>query len=125
MELISAALQGGPVQVLTKDLPVLEGPHGVIGIDVASQTIDHHPWTVVQLLLDDDHPLFDRTLLDAPLVAEVRGHHGDGPTLAMEPFDHHAFREQLQLEREQGTSQTRGVLVTTDGTLLINDKAEY
>lgn len=121
MELISVPLAGGPAQVLTADQPVLDGPHGVIGVDVGTSTIDGHHWTVVQLLLDDDHPLFDRTLLDAPIVAEVRTHgHGPGNeavALALEPFDHDAFRQQLQREHTSGESTTRGVLVRTGGAL--------
>ncbi|WP_426570990.1 hypothetical protein [Aquihabitans sp. McL0605] len=120
MELISLALAGGPAQVLTQDRPVLDGPHGVMGLDVGSRTIDGHHWTVVQLLLDDDHPLFDRTLLDAPIVAEVRthGHRDGGPVaLALEPFDHDGFRRQLALEHAAGESTTRGVLVRTGGEL--------
>ncbi len=78
MELISLALSGGPAQIMVSDQSAVTGPHGVLGVDVASRTIDGHHWTVVQLLLDDDHPLFDRELLDAPVVAEVRTHgHAD------------------------------------------------
>lgn len=120
MELISVPLAGGPTQVMARDLPVVDGPHGVLGVDVASRTIDGHHWTVVQLLLDDDHPLFDRTLLDAPLVAEVRTHgHADGRPVALsvEPFDHDAFRQQLQREHAAGQATTRGVLVRTGGDL--------
>lgn len=117
MELISADLAGGPTQVLTAEQPAITGPHGVIGIDVAARTIDGHHWTVVQLLLDDDHPLFDRGLLDEPVVAEVRGRHGDGAVLALEPFDHDAFRQRLQAEQDAGERTTRGVLVRTGGEL--------
>jgi hypothetical protein len=117
MELISADLGGGPTQVLTTEQPAITGPHGVVGIDVAARTIDDRHWTVVQLLLDDDHPLFDRTLLDQPVVAEVRGRHGDGAVLALEPFDHDAFRRQLDAEQAAGEHQTRGVLVRTGGQL--------
>jgi len=117
VELISADLAGGPTQVLTAEQPAITGPHGVIGIDVAARTIDGRHWTVVQLLLDDDHPLFDRTLLDQPVVAEVRGRHGEGAVLALEPFDHDAFRQRLQAERGTGERTTRGVLVLTGGQL--------
>lgn len=121
MELISLALSGGPAQVMVSDQVAVTGPHGVLGVDVASRTIDGHHWTVVQLLLDDDHPLFDRELLDAPMVAEVRTHgHEDcgGPVaLALEPFDHDAFRRRLQAEHAAGESTTRGVLVRTGGEL--------
>jgi len=116
-ELISLPLVGGPAQVLARDQPARTGPHGVIGVDVAARTIDDHHWTVVQLLLDDDHPLFDETLLDAPIVAEVRGRHGAGAVIALEPFDHDVFRRQLQHERQAGESTTRGVLVLTEGEL--------
>jgi hypothetical protein len=121
MELLSIPLAGGPAQVMVHDLPAVTGPHGVLGVDVAARTIDGHHWTVVQLLLDDDHPLFDRVLLDAPVVAEVRTHgHADcgGPVvLAIEPFDHDAFRQQLAAEHAAGEATTRGVLVRTGGEL--------
>ena len=121
VELLSIALAGGPTQVLAQAGPAVDGPFGVVGIDVSSRTIDGHHWTVVQLLLDDDHPLFDPVLLDAPLVAEVRTHgHGDasGPAVvALEPFDHDAFRRRLQAEQDAGESTTRGVLVRTGGQL--------
>jgi len=117
VELVRAALEGGPTQVMVDAAAHGEGRCGVLGIDVAARTIDGRHWIVVQLLLDDDHPGFDRSLLDAPVVAEVRGRHGDGAVLAMEPFDHDAFRRQLQAERAAGDSQTRGVLVLTGGQL--------
>lgn len=121
MDLISVPLTGGPTQALVSDQPVVEGPHGIVGVDVASRTIAGRAWTVVQLLLDDDHPLFDRTLLDAPVVAEVRTHghadSGEAVTLALEPFDHDAFRRQLDAEVVAGESTTRGVLVRTGGQL--------
>ena len=121
MELISIPLAGGPAQVMVQEQGAVTGPHGVLGVDVASRTIDGHAWTVVQLLLDDDHPLFDRTLLDAPVVAEVRTHgHADcgAPVaLALEPFDHDAFRRRLHEEQAAGESTTRGVLVRTGGQL--------
>ena len=119
-ELITASLHGGPTQAMATEA-VGSSPPGVLGIDVASRTIDGHSWTVVQLLLDDDHPLFDPTLLDAPIVAEVRTHgHGEGSApavLALEPFDHDAFRRTLLAERQAGESTTRGVLVLTSGQL--------
>jgi len=116
-ELIRVDLDGGPIQVLAKDQPSTPGVHGVVGVDVSSRTIDHHPWTVVQVLLDDDHPLFDPSLLDAPLVAEIHGHHGLGAALAVEPFDHDEFRQRLAREQAAGESTTRGVLVRTGGEL--------
>ena len=120
-ELISVELDGGPAQVLTAEQATLEGPPGLVGVDVATTAIDGHATTVVQLLLDDDHPLFDRTLLDAPVVAELRTHgHGRGAApvvLALEPFDHDAFRRQIAAEAAAGESTTRGVLVRTGGQL--------
>lgn len=116
MELISTPLDGGPVQVLVQE-PSADGPHGVVGIDVAARTIDGTHWTVVQLLLDDDHPGFDPALLDAPVVAELRGRHPHPSVLALEPFDHDAFRRQLWHERQAGEATTRGVLVLTGGQL--------
>lgn len=120
-ELIRASLHGGPAQVMASDLAEGTCPPGVLGIDVAGRTIDGRAWTVVQLLLDDDHPAFDPSLLDAPVVAEIRTHgHGDasGPVvLALEPFDHDAFRRMLLAERTEGERTTRGVLVLTGGQL--------
>lgn len=121
MELLTTPLAGGPTQVMVRDQPATGSPHGVLGVDVATRTIDGRAWTVVQLLLDDDHPLFDRSLLDGPIVAEVRTHgHGEAShpvVLAVEPFDHDAFRRQLLAERDAGESVTRGVLVLTGGEL--------
>lgn len=117
VELMVLDLDGGPVQVLASDRSAAAGPHGVVGVDVAARTIDGVHWTVVQLLLDDDHPLFDRTLLDAPLVAELGGRHGDGAVLALEAFDHDAFRRRLLHEHTEGVASTRGVLVLTGGQL--------
>jgi hypothetical protein len=88
---------------------------GLVGVDVAETQVDGAPRTVVQLLFDDDQPSFDRTLLDAPIVAEVVG--ADGAPLAREPFDHDAFRRQLRAEQEAGESTTRGVLLLTGGEL--------
>ncbi|MCB0971359.1 MAG: hypothetical protein KDA97_07565 [Acidimicrobiales bacterium] len=120
IDLISLELAGGPAQVLAAaiDRPTAAG---LVGVDVAAATIDGHATTVVQLLLDDDHPGFDATLLDAPLVAELRTH-GHGPdaspvVLALEPLDHDAFRRRLAQEQADGASTTRGVLVRTGGQL--------
>lgn len=119
MDLISLPLTGGAAQRMVQDTTTFEGPFGVLGVDVAGRAIDGRRWTVVQLLLDDDHPLFDHSLLDAPVVAEVRkAGADDGPaTLALEPFDHDRFRRQLQQEQDAGEATTRGVLVRTGGQL--------
>ncbi len=115
MQLASLSLTGGPTRIMVSDEPALTGPHGVVGVDVAARTIDGRAWTVVQLLLDDGHPLFDRSLLNAPVVAEVVD--VDGVVVAVEPFDHDRFRRRLHQERLDETSTTRGVLVLTDGQL--------
>ena len=119
-DLMSLELAGGPAQVLAAQTDELTPP-GLVGVDVASATIDGHATAVVQLLLDDDHPDFDVALLDAPIVAELRTHgHGRDASpvvLALEPFDHDAFRHRLAQEQAEGTSTTRGVLVRTGGKL--------
>lgn len=115
MLLATLELTGGPARVMATDGPVLAGPHGVLGVDVAGRTIDGRRWTVVQLLVDDDHPLLDRSLLDGPVVARVT--EPDDTVRALEPFDHDGFRRRLHAERLEGESTTRGVLVLTDGEL--------
>lgn len=115
MDLAQLDLTGRPAQVLAEDDRSPMGRHGVLGIDVTGRTLDGEDHTVVQVLLDDDRPGFDPTLLHGPMVAEVR--RPDGTVLAQEPFDHDRFRRQLQDERRAGTSLTRGILVLTDGEL--------
>ncbi len=115
MLLAALDLTGRSARVMATDGPALAGPHGVLGVDVAGRTIEGHHWTVVQLLVDDDHPLLDRSLLDGPVVARVTA--PDGTVRALEPFDHDAFRRRLHAERLEGESTTRGVLVLTDGEL--------
>lgn len=115
MELTRIELSGRPVQTMAEDASSPMGRQGLLGVDVRGRTIDGADQTVVQILLDDDWPDFDRTLLDSPLVAELRT--ADGRVLAQEPFDHDAFRQRLLAEREAGESVARGVLVLTDGAL--------
>lgn len=115
LELLATPLTGGPVRAMARDQGAIAGPHGVIGVDVAERAIDGQTFTAVQLLLDDDHPLFDRALLDGPVVAVATA--ADGTVLAREPFDHDAFRRRLLAERTAGESTTRGVLVRTGGEL--------
>lgn len=88
------------------------GRDGVVGVDVSPREVDGVAHVVVQLLLDDDVPGFDRTLLDRPMVAELAL---DGRVVAREAFDHDVFRRRLVAERAAGTSTTRGILVLTDG----------
>jgi len=88
---------------------------GILGVDVRGTTVDGEEHTVVQVLFDDDVPGFDRSLLDAPLVAELRDHEGN--VVVRDLFDHDEFRQQLRAEREAGTSERRGVLVLTGGAL--------
>ena len=115
MELASVDLSGTPTQVMAEDAGSPMGRHGVAGIDVRGRVIDGNDQTIVQVLLDDDRPGFDATLLDAPLVAELTG--ADGTSIAQEPFDHDRFRQRLRAERDAGESVARGVLVLTDGEL--------
>ena len=115
MDLARLELTGRPAQALAEDERSPLGRHGVLGVDVTGREVDGRQHTVVQILLDDDRPGFDATLLDGPLVAELRG--PDGTVLAQEPFDHDRFRRQLQAERRAGESLTRGILVLTDGEL--------
>ena len=111
MDEVQLELDGGPRREITDDRQ--RATSGLVGVDVAGTTVDGTPRTVVQLLLDDDQPGFDRTLLDAPIVAEVIS--SEGTPLVREPFDHDEFRRQLLVERQAGESTTRGVLLLTDG----------
>lgn len=115
MELAHLDLTGRPAQVMAEDERSPMGRHGVLGIDLVGRALDGREHTVVQILLDDDRPGFDPTLLDGPMVAELRG--ADGAVLAQEPFDHDRFRQRLHAERRTGESLTRGILVLTDGEL--------
>ncbi len=111
MELIRAELGGGPGRsMVAPGSP--GGRDGLVGIDVAPRDVDGVAHTVVQLLLDDDVPGFDRGLLDRPMVAELSV--GDR-VVAREAFDHDVFRRRLLAERQAGTSTTRGILVLTEG----------
>jgi putative membrane protein len=115
VELARVELSGRPVQTMAEDDRSPMGRHGLLGLDVRGRAIDGVDQTVVQVLLDDDRSGFDPTLLDSPVVAEVRD--GDGRVLAQEPFDHDRFRRRLLAERDAGESVARGVLVLTDGEL--------
>lgn len=106
-------LDGGPRRVVLD--AASPNPVGVVGVDVAPRDIDGVAHTVVQLLLDDDAAGFDAALLDAPIVAEVRD--TDGTVLARELFDHDVFRRRLRIERDQGRSTARGVLLLDQGSL--------
>jgi hypothetical protein len=112
VELLRVHMTGAPVRV---DATSSATP-GVLGLDVARRDVDGMSYTVVQLLLDDDHPWFDRTLLDGAVVAELISD-ADGGVLAREPFDHDEFRRRLQAERVAGESTTRGILVLHEGEL--------
>lgn len=114
MELIRIALGGRPSQMQTAPGdPSYEA--GVLGVALSPKTIDGDEHTVVQLMLDDDRPGFDRTLLDCPLVAEIRTPAGD--VVTRELFDHDVFRQRLHDERAVGGDELRGVLLLTDGQL--------
>jgi len=111
VELIRAELGGGPGRsMVAPGSP--GGRDGLVGVDVSPRDVDGVAHTVVQLLLDDDVPGFDRGLLDGPMVAEL----ADGDrVVAREAFDHDVFRRRLLAERQAGTSTTRGILVLTEG----------
>jgi hypothetical protein len=112
MELFRVPMYGSPVRAEPDpELPV----DGMLGLDVTGGVVEDAPRTVVQLLLDDDAAGFDRSLLDAPIVAELVD--GLGRVVAAEPFDHDGFRRRLDEERRSGESVTRGVLVLTEGRL--------
>lgn len=113
VELLSIELTGAPVRVTFEDDPAVSP--GLIGIDVAAREIDGVDHTVVQVLLDDDAPGFDDSLLAAPVVVDLVA--ADGVVLARELLDHDRFRRQLRAERDLGRSTLRGVLVLTDGSL--------
>ncbi len=114
MELIRLALGGQPSQMQTAPGdPPFEA--GLLGVALSPKDIDDTPHTVVQAMFDDDRPGFDRTLLDCPLMAEVRTPAGDVVTRDL--FDHAGFRRALQAERASGGDELRGVLLLTGGEL--------
>ncbi len=113
MELLNIELTGAPVRVTFEHDPAVAP--GLLGVDVAAREIDGVDHTVVQVLLDDDAPGFDDSLLAAPVVVDLVA--ADGVVLARELLDHDQFRRQLRAERELGRSTLRGVLVLTDGAL--------
>lgn len=105
---------GRPAQMQTAPgTPPYEG--GILGAAVSPKLIDGDEHTVVQVMLDDDRPGFDRSLLDCPLVAEICTPAGD--VVTRELFDHHRFRQELHAERAAGGDELRGVLLLTDGEL--------
>lgn len=114
MELLRIRSMGRPAQMQTAPgSPPFE--HGVLGAAMSPKPIDGNEHTVVQLMLDDDRPGFDRSLLDCPLVAEIRTPGGE--VLTRELFDHDRFRQGLRDERVAGGDELRGVLLLTDGEL--------
>jgi hypothetical protein len=115
MELFRLELDGSPRRAGGNGTRLGVAPPGVAGVDVAPRTVAGEPFTVVQVLFDDDDPAFDRTLLEAPLVAELVT--PEGETWHREPFDHDRFRRQLAAERRAQQSTTRGVLLLVDGQL--------
>lgn len=105
---------GRPAQMQTQPgSPEFE--HGVLGAALSPKMIDGTEHTVVQVMLDDDRPAFDRSLLDCPLVAEIRTPAGD--VVTRELFDHDRFRRDLHDERAAGGDELRGVLLLTNGEL--------
>jgi hypothetical protein len=114
MDLLRLELIGGPGRVETSvGSPAWE--RGVLGVDVTGLAVEGEDHTVVQVLFDDDAPAFDRALLDAPLVAELRTPAGD--VVVRDLFDHDRFRHELRADQEAGGRVLRGVLVLTGGEL--------
>jgi hypothetical protein len=114
MDLLRLELIGGPGRVETAvGSPAWE--RGVLGVDVTGLAVEGVDHTVVQVLFDDDAPAFDRSLLDSPLVAELRTPGGD--VVVRDLFDHDRFRQELRSDQEAGGSELRGVLVLTGGEL--------
>ena len=113
-DLLRLELIGAPGRIETAPgSPASE--RGILGVDVRGMGIDGDPHTVVQVLFDDDAPGFDRSLLDAPLVAELRAPNGD--VVVRDLFDHDRFRHRLHDEQQAGGSTLRGVLVLPGGEL--------
>lgn len=114
MDLLRLELIGGPGRVETAiGSPAWE--RGVLGVDVSSLSVEGEDHTVVQVLFDDDAPAFDRSLLESPMVAELRTPAGD--VVVRDLFDHDRFRHQLRADQEAGGAELRGVLVLTGGEL--------
>jgi hypothetical protein len=113
-DLLRLELIGGPGRVQTAPGSPA-GERGIVGVDVSALVVEGDPHTVVQLLFDDDTPGFDRSLLDAPLLAELRNATGD--VVVSDLFDHHEFRRRLLDEQQAGGNELRGVLVLPGGEL--------
>lgn len=107
-------LTGEPLRHMADDAPAVLA-HGVLGVDISAGSVDGTDHTVVQVMLDDDRPGFDHTLLDSPLLADIVG--ADSSLAARELLDHDRFRRELRAERDDGVEERRGVLVLTDGEL--------
>lgn len=92
---------------------------GILGVDVSPREIAGENYSVVQLILDDQRPDDEGSLLDSPLVADVvrAGDDPDSAPLARALFDHDDFREKLRREHEAGESVTRGILILNEGEL--------
>lgn len=114
MDLLNVELSGVAAQAETA---TGSAPYdlGVLGLAVDSKEIDGTDHTVVQVMFDDDRSDFDASLLECPLVAEVRTPAGD--VLTRELFDHDRFRRRLQADRESKGTELRGVLLLTGGAL--------
>ncbi len=114
MDLLRLELIGGPGRVETAPGSPASA-RGVLGVDVTDITVEGEEHTAVQVLFDDDVPGFEVSLLDGPLVAELRNPAGD--VVVRDLFDHDRFRRELLAEQQAGESERRGVLVLTGGEL--------
>lgn len=103
---------------------------GILGVDISAKAVEGSNYTVVQLLVDDERPDGDTSILSCPLVAEITrpsvstpssgetsADQRAGDVVASALFDHVQFREKLRQEREAGENTTRGILVLDGGEL--------
>ena len=114
MELLTVELSGVTAQAETA---TGSDPYdlGLLGLAVHPKKIDGLEQTVVQMMFDDDRSGFDASLIECPLVAELRSSSGD--LVARELFDHDVFRQRLHAERQAEGDELHGVLVLSDGEL--------
>lgn len=100
---------------------------GVLGVDISARTVGDTNYTVVQILLDDERPDGDLSLLSCPLVAEITRPPGpaqsesdelkESDVVASALFDHDQFRRKLKSEVDAKESVTKGVLLMDQGQL--------
>ncbi|MGB6057657.1 MAG: hypothetical protein WBF71_05285 [Microthrixaceae bacterium] len=119
MALLRINLTGAPLRLHADVSGGVVEELGILGVDVSPREIAGENYSVVQLILDDQRPDDEGSLLDSPLVADVvrAGDDPDSAPLARALFDHDDFREKLRREHEAGESVTRGILILNEGEL--------